>query len=177
MEWRRTCPDLSEVTVSVNLSAKGFAADTLVTDVADVLASTGLPPEGLALEITESVAIADTERVRTVLRQLRGLGVRVSLDDFGTGYCSLSYLQQFPVSTLKIDRSFVARIGDDDGGEIIRLIVGLARTLGLGVIAEGTESDAQVKYLAALGCKHGQGYYFARPLAPEAIAAGQMPRV
>ena len=85
--------------------------------------------------------------------QLRALGVRVSLDDFGTGYCSLSYLQQFPVDTLKIDRSFVARIGEADGpGEIIRLIVGLAHTLGLDVVAEGTETAAQVEYLAALGC-------------------------
>ena len=109
--------------------------------------------------------MADADRVRSVLTQLRALGVRVSLDDFGTGYCSLSYLQQFPVDTLKIDRSFVARIGDDEGaGEIIRLIVGLAHTLGLDVVAEGTETAAQVDHLAALGCGYAQGYFFGRPI-------------
>ena len=154
----------------MNLSAKGFGSDSLVPGVTEVLQATGFPARGLRLEITESVAISDAERVRSVLKQLRALGVRVSLDDFGTGYCSLSYLQQFPVDTLKIDRSFVARIGEDEGqGEIIRLIVGLAHTLGLDVVAEGTETAAQVEYLAALGCGYAQGYYFSRPVAPEAI--------
>jgi EAL domain-containing protein (putative c-di-GMP-specific phosphodiesterase class I) len=102
------------------------------------------------------------------LKALRALGVRVSLDDFGTGYCSLSYLQQFPVDTLKIDRSFVARIGETDGPEeIIRLLVGLARTLGLDIVAEGIETSGQLQYLAALGCSYGQGYYFSRPASPE----------
>ena len=120
----------------------------------EALGASGLPARGLRLEITESVAISDADRVRSVLTQLRALGVRVSLDDFGTGYCSLSYLQQFPVDTLKIDRSFVARIGDDEGpGEIIRLIVGLAHTLGLDVVAEGTETAAQVEYLAGVGMR------------------------
>jgi EAL domain-containing protein (putative c-di-GMP-specific phosphodiesterase class I) len=95
----------------------------------------------------------------------------VSLDDFGTGYCSLSYLQRFPIDTLKIDRSFVAGIGVDDGrGEIIKLIVGLAQTLNLDVVAEGTETAAQVEFLNALGCGYGQGYYFARPAAPDEVA-------
>jgi EAL domain-containing protein (putative c-di-GMP-specific phosphodiesterase class I) len=103
-----------------------------------------------------------------VLKELRELGIRVSLDDFGTGYCSLSYLQQFPVDTLKIDRSFVARIGENDGPEeIIRLLIGLARTLGLDVVAEGIETVPQVQYLTTLGCAYGQGYYFARPASPE----------
>jgi len=130
-----------------------------------VLRTTGFPAAALRLEVTEGVAVADPLRVRAVLQGLRALGVRVSLDDFGTGYCSLSYLQQFPVDTLKIDRSFVARIGVHEGGqsEIIRLIVSLARTLGLEVVAEGTETEAQVEYLASLGCGYGQGYYFSRP--------------
>ena len=170
-QWRREHPDRSDVTVSVNVSAKGFTSDALVPLVTEVLRATGFPARALKLEITESVAISDADRVRSVLRELRALGVRVSLDDFGTGYCSLSYLQQFPVDTLKIDRSFVARIGEADGpGEIIRLIVGLAHTLGLDVVAEGTETAAQVEYLAALGCGHAQGYYFGRPMPPENIA-------
>ena len=168
---RLAYPDRSDVTVSVNVSAKGFTSDALVPLVTEVLRATGFPARALKLEITESVAISDADRVRSVLRELRALGVRVSLDDFGTGYCSLSYLQQFPVDTLKIDRSFVARIGEADGpGEIIRLIVGLAHTLGVDVVAEGTETAAQVEYLAALGCGHAQGYYFGRPMPPENIA-------
>ncbi len=169
-QWRLEHPDRADLTVSVNLSAKGFGSKSLVPLVTEVLRATGFPTRGLRLEITESVAISDADRVRSVLKELRALGVRVSLDDFGTGYCSLSYLQQFPVDTLKIDRSFVARIGEDEGpGEIIRLIVGLAHTLGLDVVAEGTETAAQVEYLAALGCGYAQGYYFSRPIAPEAI--------
>ena len=168
--WRREHPDHKDLTVSVNLSAKAFGSESLVPLVIDVLRVTELPARALRLEITESVAISDAERVRSVLKELRALGVRVSLDDFGTGYCSLSYLQQFQVDTLKIDRSFVARIGEQEGhGEIIRLIVGLAHTLGLDVVAEGTETLAQVEYLATLGCGYGQGYYFARPMAPEAM--------
>ena len=110
-------------------------------------------------------------RVRAILQDLRALGVRVSLDDFGTGYCSLSYLQQFPVDTLKIDRSFVARIqGQDPGeGEIVRLIVSLARTLGIEVVAEGTETELQVEYLARLGCGFAQGFYFSRPMEASQI--------
>ena len=169
-QWHRAHPDRPPLTVSVNVSAKAFGSDSLVQTVRDVLAATGFPARALRLEITESVAISDADRVRSVLKQLRAMGVRVSLDDFGTGYCSLSYLQQFPVDTLKIDRSFVARIGEDEGpGEIVRLIVGLAHTLGLDVVAEGTETEAQVDYLAALGVGFAQGFYFAKPMAPEAI--------
>ncbi|MCC7179659.1 MAG: EAL domain-containing protein [Acidobacteria bacterium] len=163
--WRRAHPSAMAPTMSVNLSAKALGSNGLVTRVADVLDATGFPAEALRLEVTESAAISDADRVRVVLQDLRALGARVSLDDFGTGYCSLSYLQHFPVDTLKIDRSFVARIGgvDEGEGEIIRLIVSLAHTLGLEVVAEGTETRAQVEYLAALGCGYGQGYYFARP--------------
>ena len=169
-QWHRAHPDRPPLTVSVNVSAKAFGSDSLVQTVRDVLAATGFPARALRLEITESVAISDADRVRSVLKQLRAMGVRVSLDDFGTGYCSLSYLQQFPVDTLKIDRSFVARIGEDEGpGEIVRLIVGLAHTLGLDVVAEGTETVEQVDHLAALGCGYAQGYYFGKPIAADLI--------
>jgi predicted signal transduction protein with EAL and GGDEF domain len=169
--WRRQRGDGELLTVSVNLSAKAFGAASLVAVVADALRVSGLPARALRLEVTETTAIADTTRVRGVLAGLRGLGVRVSLDDFGTGYCSLSYLQQLQVDTLKIDRSFVSRIGlGDDHAEIIRMIVSLARTLGLEVVAEGTETVEQVEYLASLGCGYAQGYYFAKPQAPDALA-------
>ncbi len=158
-------------TISVNLSAKAFAQESLVQHVLGVLQQTGFPAANLRLEITEGAAIEDAVRARAVLADLRARGVRISLDDFGTGYSSLSYLQSLPLDTLKIDRSFVAGIGtDEDKGEIVKLIVGLARTLGLEIVAEGTETAAQVEYLRLLGCEFGQGYFFAKP-APTLPAA------
>jgi EAL domain-containing protein (putative c-di-GMP-specific phosphodiesterase class I) len=140
--------------------------------VANTLRETGLDAHSLRLEITESVAMADAERARTILIELKALGVRISLDDFGTGYSSLSYLQRFPVDTLKIDQSFVAGMDqNDECREIIRTILNLARTLGLDVIAEGTESAAQVDYLEGLDCKFGQGYFFSRPLPLDELQA------
>ncbi len=154
-------------TISVNLSAKAFAQEALVQRVEDILRVTGYPASGLRLEITEGAAIKDAARARVVLAQLRALGVRISLDDFGTGYSSLSYLQSLPLDVLKIDRSFVAGIGTDkDKGEIVKLIIGLARTLKLEIVAEGTETATQVEYLRLLGCQFGQGYYFAKPAEP-----------
>ena len=170
VEWRRAGTFSTQSTVSVNLSAKAFAQDTLVQNVVDILHVTGYSASGLRLEITEGAAIKDAARARVVLAELRKLGVRISLDDFGTGYSSLSYLQSLPLDTLKIDRSFVAGIGTDkDKGEIVKLIVGLARTLNLEIVAEGTETAAQVEYLRGLGCQFGQGYFFAKPA--EAIPA------
>jgi EAL domain-containing protein (putative c-di-GMP-specific phosphodiesterase class I) len=132
--------------------------------------TTGLDAHHLRLEVTETVAMADAERARITLMELKALGVRLSLDDFGTGYSSLSYLQRFPVDTLKIDRSFIAGMDqNDECREIIRTILGLARTLGLEVIAEGTETAAQVDYLEGLDCRFGQGYFFSRPLPIEEL--------
>ncbi len=131
--------------------------------------------------MTESAAVSDPVLVRAVLGDLRRLGVHVSLDDFGTGYCSLSYLQQFPVDTLKIDRSFVQRIGEQgEGDEIVRLIVGLADTLKLAVVAEGIETAMQVAHLTSLGCQYGQGYHYARPQPPSVVEqdrAAATPRI
>jgi len=120
----------------------------------------------------QAVAMADAERTRAILTDIRALGVRISLDDFGTGYSSLSYLQCFPVDTLKIDRSFVAAM-DQNGEcrEIVRTILSLAKTLGLDVIAEGAETTAQVEYLESLDCQFGQGYFFGRPLPPDEVMA------
>ncbi|MEZ5288169.1 MAG: EAL domain-containing protein [Vicinamibacterales bacterium] len=163
-------PDGPAPTMSVNLSAKSFAQASLVEQVAAALRLTGFPPSSLRLEITESTAIDDVERARHVLTELRELGVRVSIDDFGTGYCALSYLQAFPLDALKIDRSFVIGLGQGGGQrEIVQLVIALASTLGLDVIAEGTETEAQVEYLTSLGCGYGQGYFFAPPLDPSDI--------
>jgi predicted signal transduction protein with EAL and GGDEF domain len=175
-EWLRSGTFTAQSTISVNLSAKAFAQDTLVQNVVDILRDTGYAASGLRLEITEGAAIKDAARARVVLAELRTLGVRISLDDFGTGYSSLSYLQSLPLDTLKIDRSFVAGIGTDkDKGEIVKLIVGLARTLDLEIVAEGTETAAQVESLRALGCQFGQGYYFAKPAAVTAAVPPARP--
>ena len=114
--------------------------------------------------------MADAERARLVLADLKALGVRISLDDFGTGYSSLSYLQRFPVDTLKIERSFVSEMDRNEGcREIVRTVMNLARTLGLEVIAEGTETAAQVHDLERLECRFGQGYFFSEPLPLEQL--------
>jgi EAL domain-containing protein (putative c-di-GMP-specific phosphodiesterase class I) len=171
-QWQIRHPGDSPATVSVNVSAKAFGQPDIVQQVANVLQETGLDAHSLRLDITESAAMADAERARTILIELEALGVRLSLDDFGTGYSSLSYLQRFPVDTLKIDRSFVAGMEqNDECREIIRTILNLARTLGLDVIAEGTETAAQVDYLDGLDCRFGQGYFFSRPLPLDELRA------
>jgi len=164
-EWSDANTGAKPPMLSVNLSPKCFAQTSLVQQIADTLSTSGFPPSGLRLEITESTAIRDAERAKVVLAELRRMGVRVSIDDFGTGYSSLSYLQMFPVDVLKIDRSFVERLAPNTSeSEIIQLILGLAKTLGLDVVAEGAETEAQVRYLEALGCGFGQGFFFDRPL-------------
>ena len=173
--WQIECAGEEPVSVSVNISAHGFGRPDLVQQVAATLDETGLAPSCLRLEITESIAMADAERARTILADLKRLGVGISLDDFGTGYSSLSYLQRFPVDTLKIDRSFVAAMDQNtECWEIIRTVVNLAMTLGLDVIAEGAETSAQVDRLEALNCKFGQGYFFSRPVPFDDVV--QLPR-
>jgi diguanylate cyclase (GGDEF)-like protein len=151
--------------VSVNLSAQHFAQTDLVQYVESVLQETGWPAHRLTLEITEEAMIHHPEQVAEVLLQLQHLGVRISLDDFGTGYSSLSYLQRFPVDVLKIDKSFIQTVGDRvQDGEIVRTIIGLANSLGVGTIAEGIETQAQLHQLKALRCQYGQGFLFSQPL-------------
>jgi EAL domain-containing protein (putative c-di-GMP-specific phosphodiesterase class I) len=137
--------------------------------VASVLAETELPPQSLALEITETVLMSDTEKAVETLNQLKALGVGLKIDDFGTGYSSLNYLHRFPFDTVKIDRSFVANIHSDEGAAIVRAIVNLAQNLGMSVVAEGVETSRQMRILTKLGCEDGQGYYFSRPV-PAGVA-------
>jgi len=169
--WQESNPSHAGLSVAVNISARQLQDAQLIQDVASILAENQLEPSALTLEITESVAMQNTEATIARLQALKGLGVRLAIDDFGTGYSSLSYLQRFPIDILKIDRAFVKGIAENaDDEALARTIVQLARTLRLSTIAEGIETVEQLERLRELGCEHGQGYYFARPMPPEQLA-------
>ncbi|MEJ7624487.1 MAG: PAS domain S-box protein [Pyrinomonadaceae bacterium] len=165
------------LSISVNLSAKQLMHPNLVAQVTEALAATGLAPEQLKLEVTESTVMEHSDRSLKVLSELDALGVNLSTDDFGTGYSSLSYLQKFPFERLKIDRSFINVMDKDDkSGAIVKTILMLGENLNLDVVAEGIETANQLDQLRSLGCRMGQGYLFARPLdrtaAEELLANG-----
>jgi len=158
------CEGLGWLRMSVNLSARQFQQVALTRTVEGALAAAGLRPEFLEVEITESVAMQNVEWTASVLRDLRAMGIRVSIDDFGTGQSSLSYLKHFPLSTLKIDRSFVSDIAlDADGEAIVKAVTALAHVLKLSVIAEGVETPEQLAFLKNAGCEEYQGFLFSRP--------------
>ena len=164
-EWQETYPASPPLFVSVNLSVKQFNQPGLVENIANLLQRFELPPRCLKLEITESVFSDNIEAAVGLLTQLRELGVQLSIDDFGTGYSSLSYLQRFPIDTLKIDRSFVTQMMENEENlAIVRTIVALAQNLGMDVVAEGVETEDQLKLLRKLECENGQGYLFSTPL-------------
>jgi diguanylate cyclase (GGDEF)-like protein/PAS domain S-box-containing protein len=162
----------SPLVVSVNLSPRQLARGDVVELVQRVLKETGLAPQYLELEITESVMATEVDKSFAMLNRLRKLGVRISLDDFGTGYSSLSYLKCFPVDTLKIDRSFVRDIAsDEDSAAIIKAIISLGQNLNLTVLAEGIETPEQFQFLLQHGCNEGQGFLMSRPIAGAEFAA------
>jgi diguanylate cyclase (GGDEF)-like protein/PAS domain S-box-containing protein len=168
--WQEQFPTCPPLRMSVNLSAKQFTLPDLVERIEQALRESGLDPGCLKLEITESVLMENSATAVEMLKRLRAVGVGLSIDDFGTGYSSLSYLHRFPASALKIDRSFVSRLSDnDENAELVRTIITLARTLGMKVVAEGVETARQLAQLRALECDHGQGYYFSKPM--DAVAA------
>jgi EAL domain-containing protein (putative c-di-GMP-specific phosphodiesterase class I) len=158
--------DGEPLTLSVNLSRRQLISPHLADEVRTALLLSGIDPRQLILEITESVLMEDPERASQALSELRELGIRIAVDDFGTGYSSLSHLQRFPVDVLKIDKSFIDPLVSPDPGSsaFVTAIIGLARSLGLEVIAEGIEHDSQLHRLVELGCEQGQGYLMARPL-------------
>ncbi len=164
-EWRRKLPGGEHLTVSVNLSTKQLSAPTLFEDLERILNETGLDPSALKLELTESTLIDDPEAAQTLLEKLRARGVRLYIDDFGTGYSSLSYLHHFAIDGLKIDKSFVDMVGQPNRkAAIVPSIVSLAHSLGIEVIAEGVETEDQVRALRHLQCREGQGFLFSRPV-------------
>lgn len=158
------------VKVAVNLSPLQFKNPNLAADVAAVLERTGLPANRLELEVTESVLLQDSDVIMIILHKIRSLGVRVSMDDFGTGYSSLSYLRRFPFDKIKIDQSFIRTLDDsNDCLAIVRAVLGLGRSLGMSVVAEGVETEAQFALLEREGCEQLQGYLFSKPQPASAV--------
>lgn len=170
-EWRQSGASADHLTMAVNISAKQFMEPNLVNEVEAILERTGLPPEMLKLEITETVVMSDAIESTSRLDALKNLGVKLAIDDFGTGYSSMSYLQKFPMDQLKVDLSFVRRMEESpENIEIIRAIVNMAHSLRLRVVAEGIETERQRDLLYSLQCDYGQGYLYSKPV-PGAEAA------
>jgi EAL domain-containing protein (putative c-di-GMP-specific phosphodiesterase class I) len=164
--WRNETGGADDIFMSVNLSSKQFARVGLDKIVVKALERYGLPPSCLKLEITESAIMGNPESSLRILNQLRKAGVRFSIDDFGTGYSSLSQLQQLPVDTLKVDRTFIARMRTDpENMEIVKAVIALGRSLDLNIIAEGVEDPDQLCSLLNLSCDCVQGFYFHEPMS------------
>ena len=170
-EWREENPRIPSLVMSVNLSASQLSHSDLAHTVERVLGETGLEGSGLILDLTETVYVRVLAGNTAILDCLRVLGVRFSIDDFGTGYSSLSYLKRLPADAIKIDQSFVKGLGEDlEDTAIVRMIIELAHTLSLEVIAEGVETEKQATLLKEMGCDFAQGYHFSKPLPPEAAS-------
>jgi EAL domain-containing protein (putative c-di-GMP-specific phosphodiesterase class I) len=180
-DWvlRRACEDLKAWQaagravgpVAVNLSARQFRRADLDTHIKTLLAEVGVHPSLIELEITESQLMHDPAQGIRVMRALREAGIRIAIDDFGTGYSSLAYLNSFPVSALKIDRSFVKDMSRKAGdATIVRTIIEMARSLGCTVVAEGVETEEQATFLKLLRCEQAQGFLFARPMPAAELA-------
>jgi EAL domain-containing protein (putative c-di-GMP-specific phosphodiesterase class I) len=171
-EWQEAHPRTPPLVMSVNLSARQLARPDLADTVEGILKETGLEGSCLTLDVTETVYVRALAGNTATLDRLRGLKARFSIDDFGVGYSSLAYLKRLPADSLKIDKSFVKGLGEDvEDTAIVRMIIELAHTLGLEVIAEGVETEEQAQQLKEMGCDMAQGFYFSRPQPPEEIPA------
>jgi EAL domain-containing protein (putative c-di-GMP-specific phosphodiesterase class I) len=166
--WHRD--GLEGLGLSVNISGRQFAGDTLVPTVREALAASGLPASCLELELTETLLMEDTRHSQETIAALKGLGVTIALDDFGVGYSSLSYLKQFTLDTLKVDRAFTSEMLTSAESEaIVRATFDIARALRLRTVAEGIETRPQAAFLSELGCDVLQGFYFAKPMPADQL--------
>jgi EAL domain-containing protein (putative c-di-GMP-specific phosphodiesterase class I) len=162
--WQKQFPAEQPLTMNVNLSARQCAETDLVEKIVEILQKNELDARYLKLELTESLVLEDSGHTAAILSKLRELGIQVHIDDFGTGYSSLSHLHTLPIDTLKIDRNFISQLGNDaSGSEIVQMILALAHSLGMKVIAEGVETDDQLSILKAMNCEYVQGFLIARP--------------
>ncbi|NJK55498.1 MAG: EAL domain-containing protein [Pleurocapsa sp. SU_5_0] len=171
--WRQqfaSIPEIGSLKMSINLASQQLQEPEFISKLDQILGDTGLDGSSLRLEITESVLIEPEGSIQDTLRQIKNRNIKLSIDDFGTGYSSLSYLRRFPIDNLKIDRSFIQQMNfDSENFEIVRLIITLAKTLGMKTISEGVETSLQLNQLKGLGCEFAQGYLFSIPLAPKQI--------
>jgi EAL domain-containing protein (putative c-di-GMP-specific phosphodiesterase class I) len=175
VKWKQQ--NIAGIHMAVNMSARLFDNSRVHEMVERILEETGLPGEYVELELTESTVMRDVDRFVTELHKLRSLGVSIAIDDFGTGYSSLAYLQRLPIDTLKVDKSFVRELSlRPSHVSIAAAIVSLARSLGLKVVAEGVETEAQYKHLVSLGCTEFQGYLFSRPEQATELERGFLAR-
>ena len=162
--WRAAGHSFANGSVAVNVGSRQLVDSSFLPTVVEILDETGVDPDSVWFEITESALLADARAATSTLREIRGLGIHLSVDDFGTGYSSLTYLKRFPVEAIKIDRSFVSGLGiEDEDSTIVEAVIQLGRALGLTVVAEGVESPLQLQRLRDLDCDRGQGYLFGRP--------------
>ena len=169
IDWQEAGLDVP--TVAVNISARQFRDEQMLDRICNIVNETGVDPELIELELTESILMDDVERTLAVLNETRRMGFHISIDDFGTGYSSLSYLKQFPVDNLKVDASFIRNLPmNQEDGQITRTIVAMANNLGLGVIAEGVETQAQQDFLQDVGCYRVQGFRYSRPVTAEQLS-------
>jgi EAL domain-containing protein (putative c-di-GMP-specific phosphodiesterase class I) len=167
--WQRQ--GLPPINMAVNLSVRQFADENLLEDITAILAQTGMQPSQLELEITEGMLIHDIERAIKLLTAIKQMGVRLAIDDFGTGYSSLGQLKNFPIDTLKVDRSFIRDLAtDSEDKAITSAIIAMGKTLSLTVVAEGVETLEQQAFLREQACDEMQGYYFSRPIAADEFA-------
>jgi EAL domain-containing protein (putative c-di-GMP-specific phosphodiesterase class I) len=169
MAWQRR--GLRPVSMAVNLSPRQFIDEDLLQDIDEALAASGMSPALLQIEVTESMMMRNVSRAIKVLDAIQSRGIRIAIDDFGTGYSSMSLMKQFPIDTIKIDRSFVRDLPDDaEDQAIAQAIISMGRALGMTIVAEGVETVEQQTFLRAHGCDEMQGFLFSRPLPPEQLA-------
>ena len=169
-DWQKVFSPGESFFISINLSIKQFSQVNLITEIQKILRKTNLAPQNLKLEITESIMMSNMKANIAKIQLLKKLGIMICIDDFGTGYSSLSYLHRFPIDVLKIDRSFVSCIEEKrENQEIIEAIIILAHKLGMKVVAEGVETEAQFNKLKSLGCEQIQGYLFSPPLSKKSM--------
>jgi EAL domain-containing protein (putative c-di-GMP-specific phosphodiesterase class I) len=169
MAWRRR--GLLPVSMAVNLSPRQFVDENLLNDIDEALAASGMPSELLQLEVTESMVMRNVSRAVRVLDAIQSRGIRLAIDDFGTGYSSMSLMKQFPIDTIKIDRSFVRDLPDDSEDKAIaQAIISMGKALGMTVVAEGVETTEQQTFLRDHACDEMQGFLFSKPLPPEQLA-------